>query len=478
MFHTYASSSFPAYLRSSVFVPHLQNSPLPLTCQSSLSSCKCLRACKTPVAKPRTIVVGGGAAGFFCAITLSRLSSTPVTILESSSQVLQKVRISGGGRCNITSALYHDDPLMFSAQYARGAREMPAILSRYGAREVVQFFEREGVTLKTEKSGKIFPVSDSSETVINALVEAAKSNGVKIRTKARVVNVKEGARGFHVVLKSEEFMKAEFVVIATGSARVAYDWAAKLGHTIVPPVPSLFTFRVEDVNLRRLAGVSVQDVAIKLVVNGKERKRIDGLEQRGALLITHWGLSGPAVLSLSAFGARILQEREYNMNCIINWLPKLSTPEIMMILTEARSALGVKNMMTASPLRKFLPARLWKYLVERTDGFRAEQKWAALRNEQIAKLVRSLQEYKLQITGKGEFKEEFVTAGGISLKSINTTTFESKRVSGLYFAGEALDVDGRTGGYNLEFAWSSGHIAGTSIAEKIAKLKPASITML
>lgn len=455
-------------------MPHIQNPSLPLTCQSSPPSHKRPRACSSPpLPIPQTIIIGGGAAGFFCAITLSRLSSTPVTILESSSQVLQKVRISGGGRCNITSALYHDDPFMFSAQYARGAREMPAILSRYGAREVVQFFEQEGVRLKTEQSGKIFPVSDNSETVINALVHAAKSNGVKIRARARVVNVKEGAEDFHIVLKSGGLMKAKFVVIATGSARVAYDWAAKMGHTIVPPVPSLFTFRVEDVNLRQLAGISVEDVTMELVVDGKTKKRTDGLEQRGALLVTHWGLSGPVVLSLSAFGARTLYEKKYKINCVINWLPKLSVTETTLILREARSALGAKNVTAVSPLRTFLPARLWKYLVERTKGLSTQQKWAALRNEQIVKLASSLHGCKLQITGKGEFKEEFVTAGGISLKCVNTTTFESKRVPGLYFAGETLDVDGRTGGYNLEFAWSSGYIAGTSIAKRIAQLKSA-----
>lgn len=468
-------NSFATFVSPSPPLSRPLISPLPLTCQPLPPSFNHLRACASPLSTPQTLIIGGGAAGFFCAITLARLTSTPVTILESSTRVLQKVRISGGGRCNVTSALHHYDPLSFSAQYARGFREMPAVLSRYGAREVMQFFEKEGVALKTEETGKVFPVSDSSETVISALVRAAKGSGVKVITRARVVNVKGNSGDFRVVLKDGDVLRADFVVIATGNARDAYDWAAGLGHKIVPPVPSLFTFRIEDVGLTRLAGISVEDVVLELVVNGKRKKRAAGLEQRGSLLVTHWGLSGPVVLSLSAFGARLLYEEKYRMNCVINWVPKLSLTETVAVLREARTALGARNVTTISPLRRLLPARLWRYIVERTGGSGPEERWASLSNGQIEKLARALHAYKFQIAGKGEFKEEFVTAGGISLKCVNIKTFESKRVPGLYFAGEILDIDGRTGGYNLEFAWSSGHIAGASIAEKVDELSKAAV---
>lgn len=425
------------------------------------------------------VIIGGGAAGFLCAITLSRRagSRAHVTILEGSSSVLEKVRISGGGRCNVTSALEHDDHRAFSAHYARGSYAMPAVLSRFGPADVVRFFEQEGVPLKTEPSGKLFPMSDSSSSVVDALVNAAKRAGVGVGMRKRVVDVTRRGERFLLSIAGGEEMEAEYVVISTGSARPAHNWAKRFGHAIVPPVPSLFTFRVDDASLHALAGVAVDDCAVSLRLPrgdasaAKKRRRGGrggtGLTQRGPLLVTHWGLSGPAVLTLSAFGARELHGHKYRMACTVDWVPALTREEKVALLRSARVTLSQKNIATVSPFRRKFPNRLWRYLIEGVQTLSTAQKWKSLRNENVEKLADVLHCSVFEITGKGEFKEEFVTAGGVALNGINTKTFESKQTPGLYFAGETLDVDGRTGGYNLEFAWSSGFIAGSSIAERL-----------
>lgn len=437
------------------------------TCQSGRAS-RTAGICATAGQSPRTIIVGGGAAGFFCAIALSRLCLTSITILESTSEVLQKVRISGGGRCNVTSGLFQDDVLSFSAQYPRGAQEMRGILSRFGAKDVVQFFENEGVPLKTEENGKVFPKSDNSESIISALVRAAKRGGVQVRTCARVANVESVSEGFRVSLKTGDHLFAPFVVIATGSSRAPYLWAKTMGHLIIPPVPSLFSFRINDDKLQKLAGVSVSDVSVELLAHGNAKRRIRGLQQRGSLLVTHWGLSGPAILSLSAFGARLLAEEEYKMSCIINWVPQFSLNEKIEMLNRTKTSLGHKNISVVSPFRQFLPNRLWRYFLEMVDI--GSQNWASVRKDKLETIANHIHAFTYQIAGKGEFKDEFVTAGGVALKHIDTKTFESKKIPGLYFAGEILDVDGRTGGFNLEFAWSSGYIAALSIAQKVLSL--------
>lgn len=425
------------------------------------------------------VIIGGGAAGFFCAITLSRRagSCAHVTILEGSSSVLEKVRISGGGRCNVTSALEHDDARAFSAHYARGVRAMPAVLSRFGPADVVHFFEQEGVPLKAEPSGKVFPVSDSSESVVDALVNAARKAGVQVKMRKRVMDVERRGERFLLSVAGGEEMEAEYVVIATGSARAAHKWAERLGHAIVPQVPSLFTFRVDDARLHALAGVAVDDCEVSLRLPrgeasaAKKRRRgghaETGFTQRGSLLVTHWGLSGPAVLTLSAFGARELHRHKYRMPCTVDWIPTLTREEKVALLRSARITLSQKNIATVSPFRRKFPNRLWRYLIEGEPTLSTTQKWNSLRNEHVEKLADVLHCSVFEITGKGEFKEEFVTAGGVALNGVNTQTFESKQEPKLYFAGETLDVDGRTGGYNLEFAWSSGFIAGSSIAKKL-----------
>lgn len=426
-----------------------------------------LYACAKSQASSRIIIIGGGAAGFFCAVTLSRQSSSTITILESTNHVLRKVRISGGGRCNVTSGLFHDDVRSFSNQYPRGLQVMPAVLSRFGAPQVMQFFENEGVRLKTEKSGKVFPESNDSKSIVSALLNATRRAGVQVRMKSRVIDIDKCQECFEVKLSNGDVLLAEYVVIATGSARTPHAWAERMGHKIVKPLPSLFTFQIKEERLRELAGVSVEDVSIQLLVDGKTKKRNPGLDQRGAVLMTHWGLSGPAVLSLSAYGARVLHKNGYKMECVVNWIPSLSIDEKVTALRLARSTHGNKNIGNSGPFRNRIPNRLWRYLVGKMSISVTDLKWSSLRNEQIEDLSKILHACKLQIVGKGVFKEEFVTAGGVSLKSIDTRTFESKLVPKLYFAGETLDIDGRTGGYNFQNAWSSSYLAAISISKNI-----------
>lgn len=370
--------------------------------------------------------------------------------------MLQKVRISGGGRCNVTSANDAHDIRQFSEHYPRGSKQLLTLLSAFSPSDVRQFFESIGVALKVEPGGKVFPVSDDSATVISALTKTARQLGVLTRTRSRVTHIRRQNDGFCVTLADGDVFEAAYVVIATGGAGIAHKWARELGHRIINPVPSLFTFVVTDSLLDGLAGLSVPDVEVSLDASG------EGFKQRGGLLVTHWGLSGPAVLSLSAFGARELNKRRYHMTCFVDWVPDDSRTEKASILRDARRTIGAKNIGTVCPFR-LIPKRLWRRLV----GKWASVKWGELSNRGVEEIVDRLHQTRFSILRKGEFKDEFVTAGGVSLLDVHMKTFESKVVKDLYFAGETLDVDGRTGGYNLEFAWSSGYIAGASISDKI-----------
>lgn len=365
---------------------------------------------------------------------------------------------------------------------------MISVLARFGPADVVRFFEREGVQLKAEPSGKLFPISDSSESVVDALVAAANTAGVRVLTRKRVVRLSLDKRqqlSFIVSLADGETINASFVVIATGSARPAHKWASQLGHKIIPPVPSLFTFKVPDENLRALAGVAVDQVKLSLLLPArtddvptkkKSRRASAHLTQTGPLLVTHWGLSGPVVLTLSAFAARDLYHHRYRAHCLVDWLPHLGREEKLVLLKAARVSLAQKNVATVCPLSRTFPNRLWRYLIQREHSISPSQKWRSMSNTHIEKLVDLLSRCMFEIAGKGEFKEEFVTAGGVALSDIDVKTFESRKVPGLYFAGETLDVDGRTGGYNLEFAWSSGYIVGTSIAQEVLQAGGANVS--
>lgn len=399
------------------------------------------------------MVIGGGAAGFFGAIACANANPlNQVTLLEASRQLLAKVRISGGGRCNVTHACF--DPARLVQNYPRGGKALRGAFSRFQTRDTVDWFSAHDVKLKTEADGRMFPTTDNSATIVECLVAAAEAAGVEIRTGAAVTFVFRQASGFEIVVKSGD-LQCDRLLLATGSSQIGYQIAKTLGHQVEPPVPSLFTFNVLDNQLQELAGVSVESVQLRLLLGGKTK-----LEQSGPLLITHWGLSGPAVLKLSAWGARLLHDCNYQATLLINWLPQLNPEVLRQKLLEVKSEWSRKAISTSCPME--LPRRLWQYLVTRV-GIETEDRWAGLSNKTLNQLVQELTQGCYLIQGKGAFKEEFVTCGGVSLKEVNFKTMESRLCPGLYFAGEILDIDGVTGGFNFQSAWTTAWLAGQAM---------------
>ncbi len=398
------------------------------------------------------MIVGGGAAGFFAAIACKEASpDTAVVVLEGAASVLSKVRISGGGRCNVT----HDqpDPALLVGGYPRGARALRGPFTRFGPRETVAWFEQRGVRLKTEPDGRMFPVTDDAETVISCLVGAARAAGVEVRTRSPAVAVEAEGAGFAVRVKDGSVLTADRVLLATGGAPAGYRWAAALGHAVEPPVPSLFTFELSDPRLSGLAGVSVPAA----------RLRLDGAKEahEGPLLVTHWGLSGPAVLKASAWGARLLHERGYKLGLTVDWRPDLSQAEVVAALQDAKRQGARRTVLASGPFE--LPQRLWRALAT-AAGVGEGARWADASKVQLAALAREVHAGRYEVTGKGVFKEEFVTCGGVRLSEVDFTTMQSRVRPGLYLAGEVLDVDGITGGYNLQSAWTTGWLAGRAMA--------------
>jgi len=415
-------------------------------------------------------VIGGGAAGFFGAISCASANPrTKVTLIEAGRQPLAKVRISGGGRCNVTHACF--DPAQLVQYYPRGGKALRGAFTRFQPKDTVAWFESHGVELKTEADGRMFPITDNSETIVDCLMNAAQDAGVKIITGTGVISVsrlgtptplkEEGSEeiqqeGFQVQLKNGETMECDSLLLATGSNPQAYRWVKDFGHTLELPVPSLFTFNIPDPRLQDLLGVSVGDVRLRLPEAPSTLK-----EQTGPLLITHWGLSGPAVLKLSAWGARFLHEKHYQTPLIVNWLPDYNQDKLRQTLLSVKSQLPRRQISTSCPLP--IPKRLWMSLVN-SVGISPEEKWAEVSKKALNQLVMELTQGVYQIKGKGVFKEEFVTCGGVSLKEVDFKTMESRLVPGLYFAGEILDIDGVTGGFNFQSAWTTATLAGQAMA--------------
>lgn len=400
------------------------------------------------------VVIGGGAAGVFGAIATAKANPrAQVTVLEASRQLLAKVRISGGGRCNVTHACFEPSGLV--QNYPRGGKPLRGAFSRFQARDTVEWFAAHGVKLKTEADGRMFPTTDDSATIVECLTKAALAVGVKICTGATVVSAVRQSDKFNILLKSGETYSCDRLLLATGSNPIGYQIAKALGHQIEPPVPSLFTFNVLDRELKDLAGVSVDSVQLRLL--GEKSK----LEQMGPLIVTHWGLSGPAVLKLSAWGARLLHQSHYQATLLINWLPQLNPEVLRQKLLEVKSEWARKAILPNCPVD--LPRRLWQYLVARA-GIGAEDRWAGLSHKTVNQLVQELTQGQYLIQGKGVFKEEFVTCGGVNLKEVNFKTMESCLSPGLYFAGEILDIDGVTGGFNFQSAWTTAWLAGQAMA--------------
>ncbi|PJZ68474.1 aminoacetone oxidase family FAD-binding enzyme [Leptospira perolatii] len=400
----------------------------------------------------KVAIIGGGAAGFFSAIHIRKLSGNQVGVVlfEKSPNILTKVRISGGGRCNVTHSCFSPEDL--AKNYPRGGKELRYAFELFQPKDTIDWFSNKGVKLKTELDGRIFPVTDNSETIVNCLLGEAKSLNVSIRTKVPITGIYPAQNGAGFIVKwegnEENFDK---VLIASGSSRKVWEWAANLGHKIEPPVPSLFTFEIDSVLLEGLSGLSVSDVEISL----PDFK----LKQRGPLLVTHWGLSGPAVLKLSAWGARELFDSDYRTTVLLDLIPNISREDLRSELQKRK--LEFPNRKPESRSEFGLPSRLW----ERLWGLvlKGEKRWSEVSSKDLHEMVESLKRYSFQMKGKGLFKEEFVTCGGVRRKEINFQTMESKIIPGLYFAGEALDIDGITGGFNFQNAWTTGYIAALGI---------------
>lgn len=390
-------------------------------------------------------IIGGGAAGFFAALAAKECNpEAEVSILERSAKLLSKVRISGGGRCNVTHACF--DPRQLVQNYPRGNKELLGPFHRFQPRDMIAWFEARGITLKEESDGRMFPITDSSQTIIDCFLEEAQKLGATISTESKLKSIEKGDHGF--ILNGRVFV--DRVIMATGSAPAGWEMAKSLGHTIQKPVPSLFTFNIPDFPLKELSGISVEKA--KLHLKGSR------IEQTGPLLITHWGFSGPAALKLSAWGARYLAEEDYTVSVSVDWLPEC---DLRAILGKERGANPAKQL--GSVRIPNLPKNLWKALCERSQ-ISSQLPLSGLSKAALSELSEVLHNDCYQVRGKTTNKEEFVTCGGVTLSEVNFKTMESKCCPGLYFCGEILDVDGVTGGFNFQNAWTTGYIAGEAAA--------------
>lgn len=400
------------------------------------------------------VVVGGGAAGFFGALAAAEANpKLRILILEKTTKLLSKVKVSGGGRCNVT----HDqpEPTPFSKHYPRGQKELKSLLRTFGAKETIDWFSHHGVKLKAEEDGRMFPITDNSQTIIDCLLNTAEKNHVEIKTSAEVKRIEKTVNDF-LIETTEETFRSQNVLIAAGGYHHegAYHWISKSGHTIVKPIPSLFTFNDSEKKFTDLMGLAVPEAEVKIA--GTK------FSESGPVLITHWGLSGPAVIKLSSWAAEKLHQQNYTFTALVNWI-NLSEEQIRAVFSEQRTHHGKKKIYS-HPIQK-LPQRLWVRLCELAEIPDAKI-WAEVPQKNLNKLLEYLIRCPFQIKGKTTFKEEFVTCGGVDLKEINQEKMESKLIPGLYFAGEVLNIDGETGGFNFQAAWTTGFIAGRAIATK------------
>ncbi len=403
---------------------------------------------------PRVVIAGGGAAGFFAALACAEANpQASVQIFERSPEVLAKVRVSGGGRCNVTHSCF--EPELLVKNYPRGGRELLGPFHRFQPRDTVEWFEQRGVKLKTEDDGRMFPVTDSSETIVNCLLSEAQRLNIKVRKGCGISEILKKTGSFNVWLTEDGMVECDRLMLATGGSRglKGHGLAESLGHTLEPPVPSLFTFHIEDERLRGLAGISVPNACAR--VNGT------ALEESGPLLITHWGLSGPCILRTSAWGARELAKRDYQFNLQIQWMADHDHRRVANEIQDARKRYARKHVALWSPLG--LPQRLWERLVA-AAGINDELTWATLSKQQADLLAREICSGEYKVTGKSMYKEEFVTCGGVKLKEVDFRTMESRVCPGLHLGGEVLDIDAITGGFNFQAAWTTGWLAGNAMA--------------
>jgi predicted Rossmann fold flavoprotein len=412
--------------------------------------------------KKKLIVIGGGAAGFFCAINAaSKSPNLEIIIIEKAGKLLSKVRVSGGGRCNVTHACTSIAEMI--KKYPRGENFLKQAFHHFFTTDTIDWFQKRLVKLKTEADGRIFPESNSSETIISCLMQEAAKYNVQILMNQEVVKIekislKESTNNFKLIFKDASVLQSDFVCIACGGYHKAdqYNWLSALGHSFEMPVPSLFTFNIPENPIAELMGISVENVQVK--INGTK------LSQSGPILITHWGFSGPAILKLSAFAAKKLAALQYHFSISINWLSDYNENSLLEKFKLIRHELASKKIINKNPFN--LPQRLWQYHLK-LCGIKEELRWADLPAKQQNILVKQLCSQQFHVKGKTTFKEEFVTAGGIKLNEIDANTMASKIVPSLFFAGEILDVDGITGGYNFQHAWTSGWLAAKEITRNV-----------
>ncbi|WP_428741248.1 NAD(P)/FAD-dependent oxidoreductase [Tenacibaculum sp.] len=401
----------------------------------------------------KVIIIGGGAAGYFTAINAKELNpELDITILEKGKEVLQKVKISGGGRCNVTHACF--DPKELTKFYPRGKKELLGPFHQFMTGDTFEWFENHGVPLKIEEDNRVFPEANTSQAIIDCFQNAVDNLGITVLKNHGVNSVYQQDEKWVINTKNQDF-EADYVVVAAGSSKKVWELCETLSHTIIEPVPSLFTFNIKDKRIIDLGGISVPNAEVTLVGTN--------LENSGPLLITHWGLSGPAILKLSAFGARILADKNYQYNVLVNWLGQ-DTDSVFEILQQLKKPQAKKQINLKSPFGD-IPRRLWERLVTASE-VKSNQNWGDISNKQLQNLANQLTKGLFNANGRTTFKEEFVTAGGIDLKEINFKRFESKKHKNLFFVGEVLNIDAVTGGFNFQNAWTGGFICAKAIAEQ------------
>ena len=401
----------------------------------------------------KVIIIGGGAAGFFTAINAKEMNpELDITILEKGKEVLQKVKISGGGRCNVTHACF--EPKELVQFYPRGEKELLGPFHQFMTGDTFEWFENNGIPLKIEKDNRVFPESNSSQTIVDCFLNKTKRLGISVLKNHGVTTIQKQANSWLVITKEQQFV-CDAVVMAAGSSKKVWELSKALRHSIISPVPSLFTFNIKDTRIKDLLGISVPNATVQLVDTN--------LEASGPLLITHWGMSGPAILKLSAFGARVLAEKNYEYQVQVNWLSR-PTHKIVNVLLNLKKKHSKKQVIVRSPFEE-IPKRLWERFVLATT-IKTSFNWADVSHEQIDALANQLTKSVFTAKGKSTFKEEFVTAGGVDLREINFKNFESKLQNNLFFVGEVLNIDAVTGGFNFQNAWTGGWLCAKALASR------------
>ncbi len=404
-------------------------------------------------------IVGGGAAGFFCAINVALFAQEQkrpvhVKIFESGHQFLKKVRISGGGRCNVTHNLF--EVQKFCENYPRGQRELLSPMQKFQAKDTVAWFANHGVELVAEEDGRMFPTSNSSETIINTYLDLVKKLGIKTIDRSPIQSLRKGSENtWDLISKNQDVFTCDRVLIATGSAEKGYKLAESLGHKITERAPSLFSFKIAHPLLKGLQGLSFPNSSLQLKIPGQK-----SFKQMGPTLITHWGLSGPAILKLSAWAAREMKKSDYSATLVVNWFGHQEKPEVLANLQKIKADNGKTQLKNAYPTA--LAKRFWLQLLSVLD-IDGDKQWANISKKELQSIFQNLTQCEFEIQGQNRFKDEFVECGGVSLKEIHFKTMESKKAPGVYFAGEILDVDGITGGFNFQNAWTTAWLAAHSM---------------